>query len=55
MYGPHFYSMKIPQDVREFAAQKGIAEAEALARAAHNLRKIAVPPSRLIWDRAAPS
>jgi phosphomethylpyrimidine synthase len=32
MCGPHFCSMKITQDVREFAAKQGIAEAEALAK-----------------------
>ncbi|MGB4674497.1 MAG: phosphomethylpyrimidine synthase ThiC [Azovibrio sp.] len=32
MCGPHFCSMKITQDVREFAAQQGIAEAEALEK-----------------------
>ena len=31
MCGPHFCSMKITQDVREYAAAQGIAEAEALA------------------------
>ncbi|MCX7192865.1 MAG: phosphomethylpyrimidine synthase ThiC [Proteobacteria bacterium] len=30
MCGPHFCSMKISQDVRDFAAKEGIAEAEAL-------------------------
>lgn len=30
MCGPHFCSMKITQDVREFASRKGIAEDEAL-------------------------
>src|SRR5437762_8324475 len=30
MCGPHFCSMKITQDVREYAAQKGIEEAAAL-------------------------
>jgi phosphomethylpyrimidine synthase len=30
MCGPHFCSMKISQDVREYAKEKGIAEAEAL-------------------------
>jgi phosphomethylpyrimidine synthase len=30
MCGPHFCSMKISQDVREFAAKEGIAEADAL-------------------------
>jgi len=32
MCGPHFCSMKISQDVRDFAATQGIAEAEALAK-----------------------
>ncbi len=30
MCGPHFCSMKITQDVREYAAQQGLSEAEAL-------------------------
>ena len=30
MCGPHFCSMKITQDVRDFAAAQGIGEAEAL-------------------------
>ncbi len=32
MCGPHFCSMKITQDVREYAARHGLDEAEALAR-----------------------
>ena len=32
MCGPHFCSMKITQDVREYAAAQGIAEADALAK-----------------------
>ena len=32
MCGPHFCSMKITQDVREYAAKEGLAEAEALAK-----------------------
>ncbi|WBL63684.1 phosphomethylpyrimidine synthase ThiC [Thauera sp. WB-2] len=32
MCGPHFCSMKITQDVRDFAAQQGIGEAEALKK-----------------------
>jgi phosphomethylpyrimidine synthase len=30
MCGPHFCSMKITQDVRDYAAQKGLEEAQAL-------------------------
>ena len=32
MCGPHFCSMKITQDVREYAAKQGVAEADALAQ-----------------------
>ena len=32
MCGPHFCSMKITQDVRDFAAQQGLAEEGALAK-----------------------
>jgi phosphomethylpyrimidine synthase len=32
MCGPHFCSMKITQDVRDFAAQQGLKEGEALVR-----------------------
>jgi phosphomethylpyrimidine synthase len=32
MCGPHFCSMKITQDVREFAAQLGVSEADALRK-----------------------
>jgi phosphomethylpyrimidine synthase len=32
MCGPHFCSMKITQDVRDYAAQQGVGEEEALAR-----------------------
>jgi len=32
MCGPKFCSMKITQEVRDFAKQKGVAEAEALAQ-----------------------
>ena len=32
MCGPHFCSMKITQDVREFATQQGLSDTDALAR-----------------------
>ena len=32
MCGPHFCSMKITQDVRDYAAAQGIAEDEALKK-----------------------
>ncbi len=30
--GPHFYSMKITEDVRKFAVEQGISENEALEK-----------------------
>ncbi len=32
MCGPHFCSMKITQDVRDYAAAQGVSEQEALAK-----------------------
>ena len=32
MCGPHFCSMKITQDVRDYAASQGVSETEALSR-----------------------
>jgi phosphomethylpyrimidine synthase len=32
MCGPHFCSMKITQDVRDYAAKQGLADTEVLAR-----------------------
>jgi phosphomethylpyrimidine synthase len=32
MCGPHFCSMKISQDVRDFAAAQGVSEKEALEK-----------------------
>jgi phosphomethylpyrimidine synthase len=32
MCGPHFCSMKISEDVRQYAAEQGIAEEEALVK-----------------------
>ena len=32
MCGPHFCSMKISQDVRDYAAKKGISDTEALEK-----------------------
>ena len=33
MCGPHFCSMKITQDVRDYAAKQGVAEEDALDKA----------------------
>ena len=33
MCGPHFCSMKITQDVRDYAASQGVSEKDALERA----------------------
>ena len=32
MCGPHFCSMKITQDVRDYAAKQGLAEGDALTK-----------------------
>jgi phosphomethylpyrimidine synthase len=32
MCGPHFCSMKITQDVREYAAKQGLSDADALEK-----------------------
>ena len=32
MCGPHFCSMKITQDVRDYAAKEGLGEADALQK-----------------------
>jgi phosphomethylpyrimidine synthase len=32
MCGPHFCSMKITQDVRDYAAQQGVSAEDALAK-----------------------
>jgi phosphomethylpyrimidine synthase len=32
MCGPHFCSMKITQDVRDFAAKHGVSDEDALAK-----------------------
>jgi phosphomethylpyrimidine synthase len=32
MCGPHFCAMKITEDVRKYAAEQGVSEAEALRR-----------------------
>ena len=32
MCGPHFCSMKITEDVRQYAAEQGLAEQEALQK-----------------------
>lgn len=32
MYGPHFCSMRITEDVRKYAAEQGISENEALEK-----------------------
>ena len=39
MCGPHFCSMKITEDVRKYAAEQGIAEAEAIKSGMQEKRK----------------
>ena len=39
MCGPHFCSMKITEDVRKYAAEQGLGEAEAVAAGLHEKSK----------------
>jgi phosphomethylpyrimidine synthase len=52
MCGPHFCSMKITQDVREFAAKQGLAEDEALERGMAEKAKEFVAQGGEIYRRA---
>jgi phosphomethylpyrimidine synthase len=52
MCGPHFCSMKITQDVREFAAREGVAEADALERGMAEKAKEFVAQGGEIYRRA---
>jgi phosphomethylpyrimidine synthase len=45
MCGPHFCSIRTTQDVREFAAQRGIAEAEALEKGSYAAALLFLPNS----------
>ena|SRR5258708_7007998 len=39
MYGPHFCSMKITEDVRKYAAEQGLSESEAIESGMQEKRK----------------
>jgi phosphomethylpyrimidine synthase len=52
MCGPHFCSMKITQDVREFAAQHGVPEDDALAKGMAEKAKEFVAQGGEIYRRA---
>ena len=52
MCGPHFCSMKITQDVREFAAKQGVAEDQALATGMAEKAKEFVEQGGEIYRRA---
>ncbi len=52
MCGPHFCSMKITQDVREYAAQQGVSEADALAKGMVEKAKEFVAQGGEIYRRA---
>jgi phosphomethylpyrimidine synthase len=59
MCGPHFCSMKITQDVRDYAAQKGLAEEAALVAGmqekAEEFKKTGAKIYREVSDSATPS
>jgi phosphomethylpyrimidine synthase len=51
MCGPHFCSMKISQDVRDYAAEKGIAEEEALIKGMDEKSKQFVEEGAAIYHK----
>ena len=52
MCGPHFCSMKITEDVRKYAAEQGIAEAEALKKGMEEKSKEFVEKGAEIYAKA---
>jgi phosphomethylpyrimidine synthase len=52
MCGPHFCSMKITQDVRDYAAKQGIADAEAIERGLREKAKEFVESGAEIYRRS---
>jgi phosphomethylpyrimidine synthase len=52
MCGPHFCSMKITQDVRDFAAKQGVSEGDALAKGMAEKAKEFVEQGAEIYRRA---
>jgi phosphomethylpyrimidine synthase len=52
MCGPHFCSMKITQDVREYAAKQGVSESDALAKGMAEKAKQFVEQGAEIYRRA---
>ncbi|MGH8648372.1 MAG: phosphomethylpyrimidine synthase ThiC, partial [Burkholderiales bacterium] len=52
MCGPHFCSMKITQDVRDYAEKQGLAEAEALEQGLRDKAKEFVESGAEIYRRA---
>jgi len=52
MCGPHFYSMKITEDVRKYAAELGIAEEEALKKRMEEKSKEFVEKGAEVYAKA---
>ncbi|HEY7472155.1 MAG TPA: phosphomethylpyrimidine synthase ThiC [Gemmatimonadota bacterium] len=52
MCGPHFCSMKITQDVREYAQQQGLSESEALAKGMEEKAREFVESGAEVYRRA---
>jgi len=52
MCGPHFCSMKITEDVRQYAAQQGLNEAEAVKRGLEEKSKEFVAQGAEVYSRA---
>jgi phosphomethylpyrimidine synthase len=52
MCGPHFCSMKITQDVRDYAAKLGVSEQEALAKGMEDKSKEFKEKGAQIYQKA---
>jgi phosphomethylpyrimidine synthase len=52
MCGPHFCSMKITQDVRDYAQKQGVSEADALAKGMEDKAREFVDSGAEIYRRA---
>ena len=52
MCGPHFCSIKITEDVRNYAAEHGVSEAEALESGMQEKRKEFVAKGAEVYTKA---
>jgi phosphomethylpyrimidine synthase len=52
MFGPHFCSMKITEDVRRYAAEKGLNEEEAIERGLNEKSREFVEKGADVYSKA---